>query len=240
MVEIKKNLTTINYTSGSGTSRIKYIVVHYTASPGDTALGETQYFKSVNRNASAHYFVDDTSIYQCVEDKDISWHCGGGRQSSMGGAYYGLCKNSNSIGIEMCCKKRSTATKLATDTDWYITDATLKNTKELVEYLMQKYNIPKENVIRHYDVTGKYCPNPMMINNEASDQWAKFKDSLGKEEIKMFADVKKDDYAYEHIEKLLRAGIVQGDENGNFNPDEPITRRDMAVMISRTLTFLGQ
>ena len=104
MKQIQNNLTTINYSNGSSTSRIKYIVIHYTANNGDSAWGNTNYFKSTYRGASAHYFVDENSIWRCVQDKDISWHCGGGLQGSGGHAYYKQCLNSNSIGIEMCSR----------------------------------------------------------------------------------------------------------------------------------------
>jgi len=29
---------------------------------------------------------------------------------------------------------------------------------ELVVFLIKKYNISQEAVLRHYDITGKYCP----------------------------------------------------------------------------------
>jgi len=76
---IYDNLTTKNFTNSSRTT-IKYIVIHYTANNGDTAKGNTNYFKSTYRGASAHYFVDENVIYRCVKDEDISWHCGGGLQ----------------------------------------------------------------------------------------------------------------------------------------------------------------
>ena len=44
--------------------------------------------------------------------------------------------------------------------------------------LMKKYNIPIENVIRHYDVTGKICPEPFVNNKSA---WANFKRKLTEE-----------------------------------------------------------
>ena len=44
-MEIKRNITTKNFDSGS-INRIKYIVVHYTGNNGDTALGNTNYSKS--------------------------------------------------------------------------------------------------------------------------------------------------------------------------------------------------
>ena len=163
MLPIKQNLTSVNYNVSSGRS-IKYIVVHYTGNSTDTAYNNTKYFKSVNRNASAHYFVDDNNIYQCVEDKNVSWHCGDKLKSGNGGSYYGKCTNYNSIGVEMCC------------TNYDISAKTESNAIELVKYLMKKYNIPANNVIRHYDVTNKICPKPM-VNN--STRWNNFKSKLG-------------------------------------------------------------
>ena len=37
----------------------------------------------------------------------------------------------------------------------------------LVRYLMKKYGIPKTNVVRHYDVTGKLCPGIYGWNDAA-------------------------------------------------------------------------
>lgn len=167
-INIQNNLTTRNYTNGSGTNRIKYIVIHYTANNGDTAYGNTQYFKSEYRGASAHYFVDENYIYRCVEDENISWHCGGGLQGNSGHTYYKICTNSNSIGIEMCSRKYSNGT-------YYFKEETIKNCINLVKYLMNKYNLSSDKVIRHYDVTGKICPAPFV--NDVS-QWNNFKKRL--------------------------------------------------------------
>ena len=46
-------------------------------------------------------------------------------------SYYGVCLNRNSIGIEMCVRKRSTKTLSATDRDWYFENATINATVEL-------------------------------------------------------------------------------------------------------------
>ena len=43
---------------------------------------------------------------------------------------------------------------------------------------MSKYSIPIENVIRHYDVTGKNCPQPYVDEGE----WKKFKNRITKKE----------------------------------------------------------
>ena len=160
-MEIKQNLTTINYNSANKTN--KYIVVHYTGNSTDTALNNTKYFKSVNRNASAHYFVDDNEIYQCVQDKDVAWSVGGNKLNN-NAIFYGKCTNNNSINVEMCC------------TNYDVSQKTEARAIELVKYLMNKHNIPVNNVIRHYDVTGKNCPKPMVEN---AKRWANFKTKLG-------------------------------------------------------------
>lgn len=155
-MQIQKNLTTINFNKSSGRS-IKYIVIHYTGNTNDTAYNNTKYFKSANRNASAHYFVDRSEIWQCVEDKNIAWHCGSKSYK------HGSCRNSNSIGVELC----DGVPDFHADT--------IKNAVWLVRELMTKYNIPIENVIRHYDVTGKICPKPLVDEVK----WAEFKGLVG-------------------------------------------------------------
>ena len=52
---------------------------------------------------------------------------------------------------------------------------TIENVLELTYTLMNKYNIPKENVLRHYDVTNKVCPEPFVRN---IDDWNFFKSQL--------------------------------------------------------------
>ena len=42
---------------------------------------------------------------------------------------------------------------------------------------MATYKIPPENVLRHFDVTGKRCPAPFVENPE---QWKAFKERLNK------------------------------------------------------------
>lgn len=150
MVKINKKLSVRNRTVMSNKKNL-YIVIHYVGAVS-TASANASYFYSAYRGASAHYFVDDNSIWQAVADKNAAWHCGGPLQGSGKHPFYGKCKNSNSIGIEMCCKKKNG--KL------YITDKTIENTADLVKHLMKKHGIPAGHVIRHYDVTSKNCPAP--------------------------------------------------------------------------------
>ncbi len=164
--DIEEYLTLVNYNRASrGFDDIKYITVHYTAEPGDTARGECQSFYSSYRAASAHFFVDQSGIWRCVRDRDISWHCGANTY------YHDSCRNWNSIGIEMCCRKSSTYTVSAYDDDWYFAGGTLDNTASLIRYLMMRYGIPMENIVRHNDVSHKICPAPYVNDFSA---WQNF------------------------------------------------------------------
>ena len=166
--DIKQNNGFKGYNVSNRNDPIMYIVVHYTGAEG-TAKNNIDYFNGGNRNASADYFINhDGEIWQYNPDiqRRYAWHCGGGRQSSTGGSFYGMCKNANSIGVELCTHKINDA--------WTFTDKTVESARELVKYLMETYNIKQKNVIRHWDVNGKYCPNVFgWLSN--STQWDKYK-----------------------------------------------------------------
>ena len=151
-------------------SDIKFIVIHFTANNGDTAKNNADYFANNNNlSASAHYFVDENEVWQSVNDGDTAWHCGGTSYK------HPSCRNANSIGVEMCSRKDSSG-------KYYIKEETIKNTIELVKTLMAEHNIPIENVIRHYDVTGKNCPAPLVEN---ADKWVEFKNRLSSPSVKL-------------------------------------------------------
>lgn len=180
-VKINKNLMSINHTARKRTNAdIQWIVVHYVGALGD-AKANTDYYKSTNVGASADFWVGFSGdIWQGNDYRNYySWHCGGGYQSTWtqngGGKYFGQCTNSNSVGIEMCVKKKSTRTMNATDTDWYFEDKTIESTAKLVAYLMRDLDIDINHVIRHYDVNRKICPNPFVINN---NKWLEFKQKV--------------------------------------------------------------
>lgn len=166
-VPLKTNLANkSNYGGTRSTSNIKYIVIHYTANDGDTDESNAKYFKNRVVKSSAHYFVDDDSITQSVPDNYVAWHCGGKKMNTNGGTYYKKCTNNNSIGIEICDDVKNGTI--------YPSAKTIQNVLDLVEYLMYKYSIPKENVIRHYDVTGKNCPAYWVNNTKwKSEFWNK-------------------------------------------------------------------
>ncbi len=184
-MDIKRKISPYNFTALSG-KQIKYIVIHYVGGVS-TAKNNADYFYNNKLSSSAHYFVDENEIWQSVEDYNSAWHCGGGIQGSGGRAFYKICLNSNSIGIEMCCKKNANG--------WYFEDKTVENTVKLVKMLMKKYGVSPDNVIRHYDVTGKNCPAPYVDENE----WQKFKKLISQTEAVMPEEI---------VAGLFKRGIV--------------------------------
>ena len=156
---------------------IKYIALHYTAgtaSKAGTALGTAKWFANganPKNPASSDFIVDDRDIVQYNKDIEnyYAWCVDGTKYTnpttSLGASLYGIATNKNTISIEICSNKKNTKSLNANDTDWYFTDAELDNTRELVKYLMKKYNIPIERVIMHHTVTGKLCP-AMWTHNE--------------------------------------------------------------------------
>lgn len=171
-MDIRKLLTPYNHNAGN-ISRIKYIVLHYVGALG-SAEANCKYYASGNIGASAHYYVNfDGSIWQSVEDKDIAWHCGA--KSYL----HPECRNANSIGIELCVRNKGS--QAADSKDWYFEDATVQAAAELTKRLMQKYKVPADHVIRHFDVTGKTCPNPYVYNH-TKHTWNAFKAALTAQE----------------------------------------------------------
>ena len=178
-MNINKKLMSLNHTAKKRSKKnIEYIVCHYVGALGD-AEANAKYYGSTYVGASADFFVGfKGDIWQANDYYNYySWHCGGGLQGTSGANYYGKCTNQNSVGIEMCVRKKSTKTMNATDKDWYFESATIESTAELVAFLMKELDIDINNVIRHYDVTGKICPNPFVYDT-GNVTWKKFKEKV--------------------------------------------------------------
>lgn len=199
-MEIKKNLTSQNFNAGTE-ARIKYIVIHYTANNGDTAWGNTNYFKQY-RGASAHYFVDEDNIYQSIEDKNIAWHVGANTY------FHKECRNNNSISIELCSYINGNG-------KYDFKPKTVDNAVWLTKMLMKKYGVPADKVIRHYDVTHKICPEPYVRDTTA---WNAFKKRLTEDTAEP-VKVKEDDEMVETITVKINgkdynaARILKKDKN---------------------------
>ena len=139
------NQTNYNLSPRNGT-KVAYIVVHYTATMA-SAKNNVIYFSGGNRDASADFFIDDTSIWQFNPDlkKWFSWHCGDGHGK------WGIT-NSNSIGIEVVSDGRD------------FSKAEIDRLAWLVTKLMKEFGIDANHVVRHYDASRKECPLPYIDN----------------------------------------------------------------------------
>ena len=198
-----------NFRAGR-TQPVRYIVMHYTANNGDTAKNNCDYYHRVGGlQASAHYFCDEHGAMQSVRECDTAWHCGARAY------WHPECRNANSIGIEMCSRKRA-------DGSYYIKPETVANAAALAREIMQRYGIDTDHVLRHYDVTGKRCPMPW-VDDPA--QWTAFKDMLTPKNTTTDEEDEDDmvryntiddvpDWAQDTVRMLMDAGALQGDEHG--------------------------
>ena len=206
-----------NYRSGR-TQPVRYIVMHYTAGNGDTARNNCDYYHRVSGlQASAHYFCDEHGAMQSVRECDTAWHCGARAY------WHPECRNGNSIGIEMCSRKRA-------DGSYYILPETVANAAALAREIMQRYGIDTEHVVRHYDVTGKRCPMPW-VDDPA--QWTAFKAMLtpehqnDEEEENMVKYKTIDDvpeWYRSEVQELMDAGALKGTGNGAIDISEDVVR----------------
>lgn len=217
-------------------SDICYLVIHFTANDGDSAKNNADYFAREAPGASAHFFVDEREIWQSVKEKDIAWHCG-----TRGMYFHPYCRNANSLGVELCSRKRGEK--------YYFTPETVKNAQQFVRSLMKRYGIPTENVVRHYDVTHKNCPAPFV---EDVGAWQRFKaglmeqakeDNMTEKQVKQLIKQSKTVFDTEEavpewgratIEKLTKRGLLRG-EDGKLALTEEMLR--VFVVLDRAGAF---
>lgn len=231
-------------------SDIRYIVIHDTGNPskGANALAHLKYLNGATRYGSAHYYLDDKEIIQTIGDSFVAWSIGdkwgyGNNPNRIKDAY-----NSNSISIELC---------INSDID---KDKAYKNLVELTKNLMAKFKVPQERVIRHFDATGKSCPDSWKSNSWS--KWWQFKEDIKKpiewkidldkdstfgesnnntikEDVKSNNTIKEDKkmedkktsiWAKEEWEEAKALGITDGTD-----PTRPATREEVASMILRAL-----
>lgn len=188
-LNIIKQTGTANTTYSPG-REIKWLVIHYSASTSSkkgAASGMCSWSGNPSAQGSADFAVDDETMYQYNGDIEnrYCWAVGGSKYSvmstSLGGQYYSLARNANSISIELSSNKKDKSTMDVTDDDWYLTEATINNGVKLAAYLMKKYNIGMDHVIMHTQVTGKWCPQPWTKNEAALKGWYDFRKRLQKE-----------------------------------------------------------
>ena len=181
---------------------IKYLAIHFTAGSSSKA-GSAKSVKHVfeQRKASADFCVDDRDMVQFNPDLHnyYCWAVGDKKAiGSNGGQLYGIATNRNTISIEVCSTcipATSTAVSHSNHDGWSFTDAAINNAVKLSKILMKKFNIDKDHVVRHYDISGKLCPGILGWNNAEevydkntgkrisgavnnSKEWEKFKEKL--------------------------------------------------------------
>lgn len=158
--EIDVQLLDVNAYSrpGINTGTITGIVIHYTANPGSTAQENRDYFNSLQytqeTEASSNFVIGlDGEIIQCVPTWEV--------------AYASNERNMDTVSIECCHPDDSGA----------FTDETYRSLVQLTAWLCEKFDLNQDDVIRHYDVTGKICPK-YFVDHE--DEWTEFKANVGK------------------------------------------------------------
>lgn len=157
--EYDVQLLSINKYSRPGTAleHVNGIVVHYTANPGTTAQQNRDYFEGLSQSgetsASSHFVIGiDGELIQCIPCQEI--------------AYASNERNEDTIAIECC---------IPDDTGKF-SDATYDTLIHLLAWLTGRYHLSTDDIIRHYDVTGKECPKyyveyPAEWDNLKEDVW---------------------------------------------------------------------
>lgn len=137
---------------GDPLRKIKGVVIHYVGNPGTTAKANRNYFASLSNGreqtyASSHFVVGlEGEVVQCVPLTEI--------------AYATKQRNVDTISIEVCHP----------DSTGKFSPVTYDRAVELTAFLCREFGLnPEEDVIRHYDATGKICPKYYVEHPEAWD-----------------------------------------------------------------------
>ena len=143
---------------GIALEEVNGIVVHYVGNPGTTAEANRNYFASLadgreDTYASSHFVVGlEGEVLQCIPLTEI--------------AYASKDRNRDTIAIEVCHP----------DETGEFSPQTYERLTELNAWLCDTFELdPQEDVIRHYDVTGKVCPKFYAENPEA---WKALKEAV--------------------------------------------------------------
>lgn len=160
MLNIKEMLLTSTVTRPKKLISPRAVVIHWTANTakGANAEANRNYFNTTDRAASAHYIVDDHEIVQCIPENEMAYHVGAKTYKQEAVQRLGKYPNNCTIGIEICVNE---------DGDW---DKTYQRTVELVVDILLRHGLFTNNLWRHYDITGKDCPKPLLD----PDKWKQF------------------------------------------------------------------
>lgn len=136
--------------------KVKGVVIHYTANPGTSAEANRNYFENLKNqtktSASSHFIIGlEGEILQCIPLDEV--------------AFASNERNEDTISIE-CCHPDATGK---------FTQKTYDSLIALSAWLCSKYGLDKNDLLRHYDITGKLCP---LYYVKHEDAWETLKDDI--------------------------------------------------------------
>ena len=138
---VTQDLLTENQWSrpGAALEQINGIVLHYVGNPGTSAQANRNYFEGLKdsgeRKASSHFVIGlDGEIVQCIPSSEI--------------AYASNERNQDTLAIECCIE----------DDTGRFNQRTYQSAVHLTAWLVEHFGLRTQDVIRHFDVTGKPCP----------------------------------------------------------------------------------
>lgn len=131
---------------------VKNVFVHYTANVGTGAAQNRSYFENLKdtheTSASAHFIIGiEGEIIQCIPTTEVAYAVAG--------------RNYDSVSIECCYAEESGV----------FTEATYQSLVHLTAWLISKYDLDTEDILRHYDDNGKLCPKYYVENEGAWEQF---------------------------------------------------------------------
>ncbi len=130
--------------SGTQLSDIKNIVIHYVGNPNTSAKNNRDYFDKPDTTVSSHFVVGlEGEVIQCVPLYEKSAATNN--------------RNKDTISIEVCHP----------DESGKYGDKTYASLIKLTAWLCKELKLDENDVIRHYDVTGKICPKYYVENEDA-------------------------------------------------------------------------
>lgn len=111
-------------------------------------------------------------------------------------------------------------------------DITKHWAKDYMNYLI-------EHDIMIGNQNGQYEPEKHVTRAQFATFLARALDLPKVKDSTSFKDIKSDDWYYDVVISASHYGLILGDDKGNFNPNRPINRQEMAVMIKRAMDFKG-
>ncbi len=152
---VTQELLTENPWSRPGTplEEIRGVVIHYVGNPNTSAEANRNYFESLKDGtegiyASAHFIVGlEGEVVQCIPLTE--W------------AYASNSRNGDTVSVEVCHP----------DETGEFSPVTYDRTVELTAWLCSTFGLTADDVLRHYDVSGKICPKYYVENEDA---WSGF------------------------------------------------------------------